>query len=257
MSTDFPPGTPNWVDLATTDVAGATSFYDTLFDWTVEDLGPDSGGYGMIRKNGRMVAGIGLAANPGQPTAWSVYFATDSADDTAAKIRANGGTVVLEPMDVMEQGRMAVCQDPAGAFFSVWQPGQHRGAEVIDEPGTLNWVELMTTDIPATKTFYEAVFGVSTRDVEMGPPGMVYTLLSVGEKAVAGAMPIGPEHGPMPSHWTVYFTVEDCDAVADHAAKLGGGEMLRDDSPAGRFAFLTDPQGGAFSIIQPNPDFVV
>jgi predicted enzyme related to lactoylglutathione lyase len=254
MTTNFPPGTPNWVDLASTDVAAAGAFYSALFGWTVEDLGPDSGGYGILRKDGKQVAGIGPATDPDRGTSWSIYFATDSADDSLAKVEANGGKVAMAPMDVMDQGRMAVFQDPTGAYFSVWQPGQHKGAELIDAPGSISWVELMTTDIDSAKSFYESVLGVSTRDVPVDAE-RTYTLLEVGDKSVAGAMAMEPVQGPMPSRWSVYFAVEDCDATADKALELGATEMMRDDSPAGRWAFLTDPQGGDFCIIKPNPDF--
>jgi len=254
MTSNFPPGTPNWVDLGTTDVAAASAFYSDLFGWTVEELGPDAGGYGLIRKDGKQVAGIGPATDPARGTSWSIHFATDSADDVAAKVDANRGKVVMAPMDVMDQGRMAVFEDPTGAYFSVWQPGQHKGAELTDAFGSMCWVELMTTDIAAAKSFYEGVLGVSTRDVDVDG-GMSYTLFEVGGKNVAGAMQMGPEQAAMPSRWSVYFAVDDCDAVADKAIQLGATEMVRDDSPAGRFAFLIDAQGGQFCIIKPNPDF--
>jgi uncharacterized protein len=253
MTTQFAPGTPNWIELGSTDVSAAREFYGTLFGWTFEDLGSDAGGYGFIRKDGKQVAGIGPASDSDRRTSWAVYFATDDADSVAKLVGEHGGTVVVSPMDVMGQGRMAVFQDPTGAFFSVWQPGEHRGVEVVDAPGALGWVELMTPDIEAAKEFYAAVLPVTTRDAEM--PGGSYTLLRVGGKDVAGAMEIGPEHGPMPSAWSVYFDLEDCDATADKAVELGGTEMMRDDMPPGKLAFLTDPQGGKFCIIQPNPDF--
>ena len=256
MTTDFPPGAPNWVDLGSTDVPAAAAFYSALFGWTVQDLGPESGGYGMIRKDGTLVAGIGPATDPERGTSWSVYFATDSADRSATRVEANGGKVIMAPMDVMDQGRMAVFQDPAGAYFSVWQRGLHKGAELVEAPGSLSWVELMTPDIATAKAFYEAVLGVSTRDVSMEPT-MTYTLLQVGEKSVAGAMPIGPEHGSAPPHWSVYFAVADCDATADKAIQMGGTETFRETMPPGRLAFLVDPQGGAFCILQPDPDFTI
>ena len=254
MATNFPPGTPNWVDLGTTDVAGAGTFYGELFGWTVEDLGPEAGGYGMARRGDKQVAGIGPAMDPQRGSSWSVYFATDNADDTAAKVEANDGKVIVAPMDVMGQGRMAVFLDPTGAAFSVWQPGAHRGFETTEGAGTVAWAELMTSDIATAKAFYEGALPVTTRDAPMGE-GMTYTLVQVGDRPVAGAMQIGPEMGSMPSMWNVYFEVDDTDATADKAVRLGATEMMRQDSPAGRFAVLVDPQGAAFSIIHSNPDF--
>jgi predicted enzyme related to lactoylglutathione lyase len=253
MATTFAPGTPNWVDLGTTDVAAAGSFYSRLFGWTVQDLGPDAGGYGMLLKDGKQVGGIGPANDPARGSSWAVYFATDDADDSAARVGANGGSVVAAPMDVMGQGRMAVFQDPTGAYFNVWQPGEHRGAELVDAPGSISWVELMTNDVAAAKTFYEQVLGVSTRDVDVGG-GMSYTLLEVNGANAAGAMPVPPGQR-QPSHWGVYFAVEDTDSVADTAIEMGATQMHRDDSPAGRLAFLVDPQGAQFCIIKPTPDF--
>jgi uncharacterized protein len=256
MTTNYKPGTPSWVDIGTTDMAGATAFYSALFGWTVEDMGPDAGGYGIARKDGKQVAGMGPATDPDRGTSWSVYFATEDANATAAQVEAHGGKVILAPMDVMDQGRMAVFADPAGAFFSVWQPGQHKGAEITTEPGSMTWAELMTTDIAEAKGFYSAVLAVATRDMEIDESS-TYTLLRVGDADVAGAMAISPDMGPMPSHWSVYFAVDDCDAAADKAVELGATEMMRHDSPAGRFAILTDPQGGKFGIIKNNPDFAM
>lgn len=257
MAQPYAPGTPCWVDLGTTDIAGAARFYTALFGWTHEDLGPDFGNYGFFRLNGKQVAGVGPATDPNRGTSWTTYFATDNAEETTAKVPQHGGTVVVEPMDVMEQGRMAVFIDPTGAFFSAWQAGAHIGAEVVNEPGSLSWNELMTSDLDAAKAFYPPVLGVTTRDVSMAE-GMTYTLLQVNDRAVAGAMPLDPAWGPMPSHWSVYFAVDDCDAAFAKALELGASKVMAPHvSPAGRFAILTDPQGGSFSIIKNNPDFSI
>jgi predicted enzyme related to lactoylglutathione lyase len=256
MTQTYAPGTPSWVDLGTTDVAGAARFYGSLFGWELEDLGPDAGGYGLFRKNGRQVAGVGPAMDPSRGTSWSTYFATDDADATASKVASNGGQVIMAPMEVMEQGRMAVFMDPAGAFFSVWQAGKHFGAELTGEPGSFSWAELMTSDINAAKKFYPAVLGVKTRDVSMGE-GPAYTLLEVEGRPVAGAMPEEPS-GSASSYWSVYFAVDDCDAVYAKALDQGARSTVEpQDSPAGRFAILTDPQGGSFAIIRTEPNFSI
>ena len=255
MTQIYAPGTPNWVDLGSTDVPGATGFYGSLFGWTVDDLGPEAGGYGIFRKNGRQVAGVGPATDPSRGTSWATYFATDDADDVASKVQANGGQVVMAPMDDMDQGRMAVCTDPTGVFFAVWQAGKHLGAELVNEPGSLTWNELTTTDMAAAKAFYPAVLGVTIRDVSMGE-GMTYTLFEVDDRAVAGGMQVDP--AGMPTQWSVYFAVDDCDAVHAKAVELGATPVMGpEDAPPGRFAILTDPQGGIFSIIRNNPDFSI
>ncbi|OLB73483.1 MAG: hypothetical protein AUI14_26130 [Actinobacteria bacterium 13_2_20CM_2_71_6] len=253
MTQTYAPGTPNWVDLGSTDVAAAAQFYGGVFGWTLDDLGPDAGGYGIFRKDGKQVAGLGPATDPTRGTSWSTYFATDDVDDVASKVQASGGQVVLAPMDVMDQGRMAVFTDPGGVFFSAWQPGKHRGAELVNQPGSLTWNELATPDLDAGKTFYEQVFGLTTRDI--GNEEMSYTLLEVEGRPVAGAMPAAEG---MPTAWSVYFAVDDCDQVYAKALELGAQAVMPpQDSPPGRFAILVDPQGGAFAIIKNNPDFTV
>jgi predicted enzyme related to lactoylglutathione lyase len=250
----FATGEPSWVDIGTTDVKGAIDFYTALFGWTHLDFGPEAGGYGVFLRDGKRVAGIGPATDPGRGTSWSTYLATADADATAARVEGAGGNVIMSPGEVMDQGRMAVFTDPAGAFFSVWQAGAHKGTEVRGEHGSLTWAELMTTDLDAAKAFYTKVFGVTARDADAGDGG-TYTLIEAGGDPVAGAMQIRPDWGPMPAHWSVYFAVDDCDATADRAIELGATEMMRMDSPAGRFASLSDPQGGSFSIIRNDPNF--
>jgi uncharacterized protein len=254
MTTEFAPGTPSWADLGTTDILAAGAFYGALFGWTVEDLGPESGNYGLIRMNGRQVAGIGPATDPDRGTSWAVYFATADADTTAAKVTTNGGTVVIPPMDVMDKGRMAVFQDPDGAFFSVWQAGTHLGAEIVGEAGSIVWAELMTNNVETATSFYGAVFGMTPRTLDLNE-GMSYTLLHVDGSGIAGVTSLAQEGVGGPARWSVYFAVDDCDAIADQAVRLGGAELMRGPSPAGPLAMLTDPQGGQFNLLQPDPSF--
>jgi predicted enzyme related to lactoylglutathione lyase len=256
MTQKYEDGAPIWVDLGTTDVAGAARYYGDLFGWTFEDLGPEAGGYGFFRRDGKMVAGVGPATDAGRGTTWATYFQGD-ADEVASRVAANGGQVIMAPMDVMDQGRTAVFTDPAGAFFSVWQPGRHTGAEVVNEHGTLTWNELLTPDARVARAFYPQVLGTGERTVSAGE-GMEYTLLEAGGRAVAGMMQMDPSWGSMPSAWTVYFAVDDCDATYARALELGGGTGSEPrDSPAGRFAAIVDPQGGNFSIIKNDPNFSI
>jgi predicted enzyme related to lactoylglutathione lyase len=254
VTVNYAPGRPNWVDLATTDPVGASAFYGDLFGWTTEQLGPEAGGYGLLRLHGKQVGGIGPTMDSQRPPSWAVYLATDDADDTASRVAENGGTVVMPPMDVMNEGRMAVFTDPSGAAFSVWEAGHTGGAEAMHEPGALSWAELMTSDISSARFFYSSVFPVGIREVP-SPGGGTYSLIESDGESVAGAMQISPDMGPVPSHWSAYFEVNDCDQVANRAIELGATELTRQDSEAGRFAMLTDPQGAEFSIIAPNPDF--
>ncbi len=246
----YPPGTPMWVDLTSPDVQGAARFYGELFGWEAEDLGDQAGHYHMFRKDGKQVAAASPPMNPGQPPAWTTYIATDDANATAAKVREAGGQVAMEPFDVMDAGRMAVFQDPAGAFIAVWQPGNHKGAELANEPGSFTWNELQTRDMNAAKQFYPKVFGWGVKDNAAGP--MTYTEWQVNGRSIAGGMAMDPSMpANVPPNWLVYFAVDDTDAAAAKAQQLGGRIMMPPmDSPAGRFAVLTDPAGAAFAIIK-------
>jgi predicted enzyme related to lactoylglutathione lyase len=236
---------------------GAAKFYGGLFGWQLEQLGSEAGNYGLFRKDGKQVGGLAQATDAARGTSWSTYFGTSDVAATADKVAQHGGKVVLAPMQIMDLGTMAVFNDPSGAFFSVWQPASFNGAELVNKPGSLTWNELVSSDIAACKPFYSEVLGVTTRDVPMDA-GKNYTLLQVDGRPVAGAMALDPAWGPMPSHWSVYFAVDDCDATFAKALQLGASEVTApQDSPAGRFAIITDPQGGMFSIVKNNPDFTM
>src|SRR4051794_33801102 len=142
--TSYEPGTPSWVDLSTTDPDAAKRFYGALFGWEAEDAGApeETGGYAMFKRDGKLVAGIGPVMGEGQPAVWATYIATDDAAAAAAGARDAGGRAIVEPMDVMDAGRMAVLMHPAGGVVGLWQPGRHTGAEVVNEPGTLTWNQL-------------------------------------------------------------------------------------------------------------------
>ncbi|GGJ90831.1 hydroxylase [Pilimelia anulata] len=254
--TDFAPGTPCWLDLGSSDVDAAATFYTGLLGWTAEDLGPDGGAYRIFRKDGKQVAGLGPATDAARGTSWAVYFATADLDESLRAVAKHGGTAVFGPVDIMDKGRMAVARDPADGHFSLWEPRAHPGAELVGAPGALHWVELFSTDRDAVTDFYTEVLGATVRDVDL-PGGQVYRLFEVGGQPVAGALRITPEMGDMRSAWSVFFRVEDVDAVADAAVERGAREIMRADVPAGRMAMLLDPQGGFFSIMNPNPDFTM
>jgi predicted enzyme related to lactoylglutathione lyase len=248
--TEYAPGTPSWIDIGT-DVEPAKQFYGSLFGWTAQDAGPpeETGGYGFFLKNGKMVAGYGPQQNPGPPF-WTTYVSVADADEVAKKVEPAGGTVMMPPMDVMGAGRMAVFQDPQGAFISVWQPGDHKGAQLVNEPGSFSWNELNTRDAEGAKAFYTAVFGWDAVTHSGGP--MPYTEFKVGDQSVAGMMPMPPMvPAEVPSHWLVYFAVDDADAAVAKAQELGGSVRMGPmDVPVGRFAILADPQGATFAAIR-------
>ncbi|MFG2602954.1 VOC family protein [Streptomyces sp. NPDC048514] len=257
LTTRFADGAPNWIDIATPDIAGAGSFYGDLFGWRFRSAGPDAGGYGFFQLDGRTVAG-GMQTDPGQgPPAWTVYFRTEDARATAEAAEQARGRVLRQPTDVMGQGRLAVLADRAGVTFGVWQPGLTKGVEAANEPGALCWVELYTPDIAAAAAFYHKVLGLET---SAGPfPGGTYTCVnpSGADDAVFGGMvpladaPAEAEAGAGP-YWLPYFEVEDADAVADLAQRLGGTVRLPPTSVpgVGRMAKLADPYGVRFAVIR-------
>ena len=247
------PGTPNWVDLGSPDLEASRGFYSDLFGWTAE-LSPDPqyGGYTIFSREGQAVAGAGALANDSQVPSWSIYLATDNADTVATKVQNNGGTVVVAPMDVGQEGRMAVFTDPDGAVFSVWQGRNMPGAQLLNAPGALTWSELTTRDPDRAKLFYSKVFGWGAQD--NADSGVTYTMFTLRNKPLAGMMPMSSEatSANLPPLWMVYFAVTDCDATAARAGELGGVVAVPPaDNAQGRFAVLNDPQGAVFSIITP------
>jgi hypothetical protein len=245
-------GVPSWVDLGSPDQAKAKEFYAALFGWECPEGPPEAGGYTVCTLRGKTVAGIGPQMNPDFPPFWMTYVNVDSADDTVAKVSANGGTVFAPPMDVMDVGRMSVFADPVGAVIGIWQPKEHMGAQLANEPGALCWNELITTEIDASKSFYKAVFGWDAED--QGPPGgpPAYTEWKVTGRSVGGMM---LKHGDMPAEmppsWGVYFAVDDTDATCAKAQELGGAVFMGpQDIEPGRFAVLADNGGVVFNVLK-------
>jgi len=248
-TTKYDPGVPCWVDLMTTDVATANRFYAEVFGWEIEDQGEEFGHYGLASLNGATVAGIGPLM-PGQstPPAWTTYLATNSADASAAKAKDAGGTIQAPPMDVGDLGRMAVVQDPAGAFVGLWQAGTFIGAERVNEPGTLCWNEVHVRDAAAADEFYGALFGYEMPS--MGG-GMDYKMLNLGGRPVGGRMKDTDDMPELAPYWLCYFAVDDADAAADRIRSSGGTVASGPgDTPFGRMAQCLDPAGAGFAIIQ-------
>lgn len=255
----FATGVPNWIDLGTPDLDGATAFYRGLFGWELVPGGPETGEYGMYTLNGNTAAGVMTVPEDQAKPAWSVYFQTPDADATAKTVTQAGGNVLFEPMDVSEFGRMAGFTDNEGAYFGVWQPGTNTGLGVIQEPGSLLWSELHTPDVRAACAFFQTLFGWETDAMDF-PGGSYTTLRPAGSgpmSSFGGAVTLGDvraeaDRGP---HWLPYFAVEECDAAVSEAERLGGRTTVapQDIEGIGRIAHLADPFGAAFAVIQPAP----
>ena len=276
---EYPPGVPCWIDSGQPDPPAAAEFYGGLFGWELEDMMPGDvpGHYFVARVQGKAVAAVGsIPQDVPQIAAWNTYVCVESADESADRVRDAGGTVVMEPFDVFEAGRMALIADPAGAVFCLWQPNQMKGAELVnDARGAWNWSDLRTTDPEGANAFYGAVFGWETLAIDVGvgtatmwrvpgygdflertvdpeirkrhqevgaPPGFedsIGWLVTIGQGTPADETP----------RWHVTFAVEDADAIAARAAELGGEVTSPPtDMPWVRNATLRDPQGAAFTI---------
>jgi predicted enzyme related to lactoylglutathione lyase len=246
------PAIPKWVDVASPNMEKSRAFYSALFGWDAYvHPQPEAGGYTSFSYGGKSVAGGGPTMSPEQPAAWSTYIYIQNADATAEAVKEAGGAVIVGPLDVLDQGRMAVCTDPEGAYFSIWQPNRHLGAEHVNGPSGFCWNELNTRNPEAAKAFYGQVFGweSSTSPVEAGS----YTEFKVDGRSIAGGMDISSLLPPeVPANWLVYFAVENTDDSVAKAQELGGSvRMPAMDIPnMGRFAVLSDPVGAVFAIMQ-------
>lgn len=263
------PGVPCWVDTTQPDPDAAAAFYAGLFGWELEDaMPPGSGGrYLMARLRGGNVAAVSSQPEGAPPEAvWNTYVWVDDADETAAKAREAGGSVLGEPFDVAEAGRMAVLADSEGAVVSLWQARSHRGAQIVNEPGSLNFNVLNTRDPEGAKRFYGAVFGWTTLDLGTGEfwtlraygdhletltPGVRERTAELGapgfEDVVAAIGVIPGEDRDTRAHWSVTFSTADADATAAKAVELGGAVLAPPaDAPYSRVTVLRDPAGAAF-----------
>jgi len=247
---------PAWIDLASSDAAASRDFYSRLFDWQINvSDDPQYGGYGMAERDNVGIAGIGPKMDPNAPSAWTLYFGTDDAEELAARVSAAGGTVAMQPFDVGDQGRMAVFQDPTGAFFAAWQASGMRGF-VVDEPNTFGWAELNARGVEKAIPFYEQVFGWTHKQSAMGEGQPPYNELKKDGESILGAWEMNPMvPAQVPSYWQIYFNVDDVDAAYDKAIELGATEMLGpQDFAGGRFAIVSDPQGASFGLLKTVPN---
>jgi predicted enzyme related to lactoylglutathione lyase len=243
---------PAWVELTSPDAAASRDFYSRLLGWQVEvSPDPQYGGYGIARVDGEDVAGIGPKQSPDAPTAWGLYIGTNDVDALAGKVTDAGGTVAAPPFEVGDQGRMAVFQDPTGAFFSAWQSRSMRGF-ATQAPNTFGWAELNARGVERAIPFYTGVFGWSHKFSPASEGSPEYNEFQIDGESVAGAWEIAPGvPAEVPSYWAIYFNVDDVDAAFQRAIDLGATEVVApQDIPGGRFAILNDPQGAAFGLIR-------
>jgi predicted enzyme related to lactoylglutathione lyase len=248
--TNWPEGTPNWVDLGVSDINQARAFYAALFGWTIPEGTPETGGYTVATLKGHNVAGIGPKQGPSEaPSMWMTYLASDDADATVARIKGAGGQLIMDPMDVMDFGRMAVALDASGVPFGLWQGRLHTGAAIVNEPGAQTWNEHLSRDFEGAKAFYQAVFGYEYEDAS--GDGFKYAAFKLNDK-YAGGIGEYPAGVPddVPAAWGAYFGTSDTDATVAKVVAQGGSTIREpQDSPYGRTATVTDDQGAVFSLL--------
>ncbi|MFD5776735.1 VOC family protein [Streptomyces fungicidicus] len=244
-----PEGSPCWADAMFADVEAAKSFYGDVLGWTFAETSAEFGDYTQAFVDGRAVAAV-VPPMPGQEGAsqWCLYLAAADAAATAARIREKGGELLMEPMRVGDFGTMCLARDPGGVVFGLWQAGTHEGFGVTAEPGAYCWAEVFTREPEKSDAFFPAVFPYRSRELEGEMDFRVYDL---GERSVLGRMRMTDDFPPeMPPYVNVYFSVADCDEAVARATARGGvlrfGPM---DTPFGRFAAISDPQGANFSVI--------
>lgn len=255
LGTDYRTGSPNWIDLGSPDIPRAAAFYRAVFGWEFHLLGPETGGYRFFQVDGRTVGAVGQL-DPGASSAWTVYFQSEDVDATTRGVRDGGGTVRVEPMDVMGEGWLAQYTDQQGADFAIWKPGKTAGLGLTSADNTLCWVELHVPDPLAAVEFYGALFGLRSQDMDV--PGMTYRVLSIAEGdqqdgSFGGVAPL--TEGETNARWVPYFAVADVDAVVSTARTSGGTVLMpgADVPDVGRIAWLADPSGAVFALLKPNP----
>ncbi len=264
------PGVPCWVDTSQPDPESAIAFYSRLFGWDIADVMPPESEtpYFVARLRGQDVAAVMPLPPDAPPMAmWNTYIWVESADETASKVLEAGGTTLAAPFDAEGAGRMAVFADPEGATFCVWEARKHRGAAIVNEPGSVNFNGLHTREISRARSFYGTVFGWTTLSLPgaemwtlpgygdhlaLDRPSIREDMAAVGapagfEDVVATITPIPADDQATQPHWDVTFAVDDADAIARRATELGGSVLAGPfDAPWVRMAVIADPQGASF-----------
>jgi predicted enzyme related to lactoylglutathione lyase len=246
-----------WCQLGTSDPQGAKKFYSGLFGWGLEDTTISGQIITLLKKDGREIGALyGLMKEEREQRIapnWMPFVAVENADRTSKLIQQGGGKTQVEPMDILDHGRMAVCEDPTTAVFALWQAGRQIGAAIVNEVGSMCWNELITDDAAKAAAFYRQVFGW-TEEKMQGLKGE-YTIFKKDGASAGGMMQATAEMKLTHPYWLVYFAVENCDRSVAQVRQLGGRAMLEptDIPDIGRISVLTDPQGAYFAVIAPKP----
>lgn len=253
--THYPNGAFSWAALDAVDVPAAKQFFTALFGWTYEDVPMGEGEFYTIASlAGKPVAGMSamradLRAT-GAPSYWWLNINVDDVDSVAAELAPAGGTDITGPMDVFDQGRMVMLNDPTGALIGLWQARSFEGSGWAGGPGVAGWFELYTRNVPAAVDFYQKILGwrCDMIDFQGSPAAACHN----NGAPVAMIMPQWEEVGLTRNAWVVYFGVEDVPAACARIQELGGSVLYGPAEFGGYpFAHVSDPHGGTFLIAAP------
>lgn len=243
--TTYPNGHFCWVDLGTTDVPGARTFYGELFGWEFQSVpAGDSNTYTLCQLDGKDVAGIHQHAEE-EGSKWSSYISVDDVEAATAQARVLGASMVVEPLDVPGSARMAVIRDPSRAEVALWQQEGYSGARLVNQVGAWSWNELVTPDLDGAKDFYGQLFGWELEGAAADIPRIGFSL---GDFLIAGAHVPQPGEGDDP-RWTVSFLVADADESVAQVQELGGSILIPPmEIPIGKFSVVADSAGASFTV---------
>jgi predicted enzyme related to lactoylglutathione lyase len=247
----YAPGIFCWADLGTTDADAAKAFYTAVFGWEAEDApAGDAGIYTTFKLDGRDVAALyemGEEERASLTPHWSSYVAVEDVDGLADRVLELGGEVLAHPFDVAQAGRMTALRDPTGATVHLWQAREQAGAGRVNDPGCMVWNELATPDPARARDFFSQLLGWTIEPEESG-----YGVIKASGALNGGIRP--PQDGE-PTHWLVYFTTASCDDAITAVREAGGSVIAGPmDTPVGRVAAVSDPQGAAFALFEGQVD---
>lgn len=243
-----------WINVMTPKAAEAKRFFGDLLGWSFGEMPGVPGGELIRTGTGGAGALMDLDAGalpPGTPPAIGVLIKVDDAAATVTKVESLGGRAE-GPTEVMENGRMALCTDPTGAIFGLWEPKKRQGMDADSHAhGAPGWYEVMSHDATRAASFYAELFGWEVEAQET-MPGKTYRRFKLGELPIGGAIQLDERMGDIPSHWGVYFSVDAIEQTAEKTQQLGGEVCMpiTQIPGVGRFTLLRSPQQVAFHVME-------